>query len=231
MEGGLTCDGDREAAVGEEARGKGGSEWRTKFRNLGRLVAKGFLGRFTAVSAPWVSGQPSERLSVILINNPMNRYLLGDFEADAVDSLLAGPWGWGHFPWMHHPSPWVWNCRSGWVFCRASEHRVVFITLSLQCGRRGWSQCWGGTTASDNSASPMGGTSEWLSFLLSVSSLVFKSCFDILCTNNHPSKPMQWWCGGGGVCSPIPSFYEWGKLSSKRDWHTLLLPTKTWSQN
>lgn len=59
--------------------------------NQGRLTAEGFLGRFTAFSSPWVSGQPSERLSVVLINKPMNRYLLGDFETDTVDSLLAGP--------------------------------------------------------------------------------------------------------------------------------------------
>ena len=82
--------------------------------NQWRLAAEGFLGCFTAFSAPWVSGQPSERLSVILINKPMNWYLLGDFEAAAVDSLLAGSWRWGHFPWTHRPSPWVWNCRSGW---------------------------------------------------------------------------------------------------------------------
>ena len=40
--------------------------------NQWRLAAEDFLGRFTAFSAPWVSGQPSERLSVILINKPMN---------------------------------------------------------------------------------------------------------------------------------------------------------------
>lgn len=40
--------------------------------NQWRLAAEGFLGCFTAFSAPWVSGQPSERLSVILINKPMN---------------------------------------------------------------------------------------------------------------------------------------------------------------
>lgn len=53
-----------------------------------RLIVKGFLGRFTAVSATWVSGRSSDSLSVILINKPMNRYLLGDLEADAEDSLL-----------------------------------------------------------------------------------------------------------------------------------------------
>lgn len=60
-----------------------GYESRTKFRNHMRLTVKGFLGRFTAVSATWVSGRPSDSLPVILINKPMNRYLLGDLEADA----------------------------------------------------------------------------------------------------------------------------------------------------
>lgn len=62
-----------------------------------------FLGRLAAVSAPWVSGQPSDTPLVILINKTMNRYLLGDLEAEAEDSLLEGILHWSHFPWPHNP--------------------------------------------------------------------------------------------------------------------------------
>lgn len=93
-------DSGRKNWVGRK-KGRG-YEWRTKFRNHMRLIVKGFLGRFTAVSATWVSGWPSDSLSVILINKPMNRYLLGDLEADAEDSLLEGPLHWHNFLWLHN---------------------------------------------------------------------------------------------------------------------------------
>lgn len=80
-----------------------GYECRVKFRNHVRLVLGGFLGRFSAISAPRIPWQPSDTPSVILINKPMNRYLLGDLEADTEDSSLEGTLHWGHFPWPHNP--------------------------------------------------------------------------------------------------------------------------------
>lgn len=98
---------------------------------------EGFLGEFAAVSAPWVSGWPSDSLSVILINKPMNRYLLGDLEAHAEDSLLEGPLHWHHFPWPHNPRPPDPEFGIGEVSDVFScEHLVTFITLWCQCKRR-----------------------------------------------------------------------------------------------
>lgn len=63
-----------------------------------RLIVEGLLCRFAAVSVSWVSGQPSDMTLEILINKPMNLYLLGDLEADAEDSSLKGTLHWRCFP-------------------------------------------------------------------------------------------------------------------------------------
>lgn len=122
---------------GRKMRGKEGRgyEQRAKFRNHVRLVVEGFLGRFIAVSAPWVSGKPSDTPSVILINKPMNQYLLGDLEADAEDSSLEGTLHWGHFPWPHSPRPLApeFGIEGGDVLGRVCEPLVVFFPVSCQC--------------------------------------------------------------------------------------------------
>lgn len=58
---------------------------------------EGFLCHFAAVSVSWVSGQPSDMTLEILMNKPMNLYLLRDLEADAEDSLLKGTLHWDCF--------------------------------------------------------------------------------------------------------------------------------------
>ena len=108
---------------------------RAKFRNHMRLVMEGFLGHFSAVSASWISGRPSDTPSVILINKPMNQYLLGDFEVDAEDSLSEGTLHWGHFPWPYDPRPPAleFGTEESDVLWKVYEHLVVFITVSCHC--------------------------------------------------------------------------------------------------
>lgn len=142
---------------------------------------EGFLSRFSAVSAPQVPWQPSDTPSVILINKPMNRYLLGDLEADTEDSSLEGTLHWGHFPWPHNPrSPTPeFRTEKGDVLCRVCGHLMVFIACHGPAEGRGWCQCGDETILSRDSASPVGGTSQGgFYFLLLVSNPVFKNYDD-----------------------------------------------------
>lgn len=132
-----------QAVEGKLRRKEGrGHKWKTKFRNHVRLIVEGLLCRFAAVSVSWVSGQPSDMTLEILINKPMNLYLLGDLEADAEDSSLKGTLHWRCFPEPQNlwPPAWVWDWR-GWAFILESLwalgdscHNVV----SMQKGRGRW---------------------------------------------------------------------------------------------
>ena len=91
------------------------------------------------------------------------------------------------------------------VLCRAHEHRVIFITLFRQCGR-------GGGVGVGVGPPPL--ITQPCPWEVPVNDLV-SFCQFLAWSLNYtltffaPTTISASLCsGGGGVCSPIPSFYE-----------------------